>query len=67
MLDGQFIDEMAQTFPIDRLLQQCHATVTTRAPTYWRGETPSRHARILLPLWGDGHISMILGAVAATG
>jgi hypothetical protein len=64
-LEGQFVDEVAQVFPIDRLLQQCHVTITTHAPTYWRGETPSRHARILLPLWGDGHISMILGGIAA--
>jgi hypothetical protein len=65
MLEGQFLDEVAQTFPIGRLLPQCDATLTIRAPTYWRGETPSHHARILWPLWGDGHISMILGAVAA--
>jgi len=64
-LEGQFVDEVAQVFPIDRLLQQCHATIATHAPTYWRSETSSRHARILLPLWGNGHISMFLGGIAA--
>lgn len=65
-LEGQFIDEVALTFPLDQLLLQCRATIRTRAPTYWRSATDPRHGRILLPLWGDGHISMILGAIATT-
>jgi hypothetical protein len=37
--------------------------VEARAPTYYRdAEGPS--SRLLLPMWGDGRISMLLGAVA---
>jgi hypothetical protein len=63
-LEGQFVDEVPSTFPLDELPDQCRATTLTRASTYYDGGTELR--RLLLPLWGDGHISMILGAFVTT-
>jgi hypothetical protein len=55
----KFIDEIEPRSPFDYLLSQCFATLEARAPTYHRGA----HGRLLLPMWGDGHIGMLLGAV----
>ncbi len=60
-LAGLFADEIAIGPPLDYFLAQCSATVEARAATYYRGGT---YARILLPLWGEGHIQMLLGGVA---
>ena len=59
-LAGTFADEIAVGPPLDFFLAQCSATVEARAPTYYRGKT---YARILLPLWGEGHIQMLLGGI----
>jgi hypothetical protein len=59
-LRGKFIDEMALTGRLANLRAQASATVAARAPTFDRGDG---YARILLPMWGDGHIGMLLGAV----
>ena len=59
-VNGKFLDEFALRDPFGYLRAQASATVETRAPTYY--ESPG-YARLLLPLWGDGHISMLLGAV----
>jgi len=68
---GHFIDEIELRNPFEYLRAQCSATVESRAPTYYRrgpsGPEPSHRAssysRLLLPLWGNGHIGMVLGAV----
>jgi hypothetical protein len=59
-VNGQFIDEVELQAPFTDLHRQCSATIATRAPTYFAG---SGYGRILLPMWGDGHIGMLLGAV----
>ena len=64
---GSFFDEVTLPHPFENLRAQCSATVAARAPTYYRHEaanaTPA-YARLLLPMWGDGCISMLLGAIA---
>lgn len=70
-LTGKFLDEIVQPHPFEYLRAQCSVTVELRAPTYYRHATaeprtagPSiTYARLLLPMWGDGHIGMLLGAV----
>jgi hypothetical protein len=59
-LRGKFIDEVALSGRLQYLRAQASATVEARAPTYYRGAGCSR---ILLPMWGDGHIGMLLGAL----
>lgn len=65
-LGGKFLDETDLKRPFEFLLSQCAATVECAAPTYFRAEaaTPP-YARLLLPLWGEGQISMLLGAIDA--
>jgi hypothetical protein len=60
-LRGKFIDEATLTGPLENLRAQASATVAARAPTFHRGND---YTRILLPMWGDGRIGMLLGAVA---
>jgi hypothetical protein len=68
-LAGQFIDEIDLKPPFDLLRTQCCATVESAEPTYLKQEAkdkanaPKAYARLLLPLWGDGRISMLLGIV----
>lgn len=57
---GKFLDELELRAPFGYLRAQCSATVEARAPTHYAGDG---YARILLPMWGDGHIGMLLGAV----
>jgi hypothetical protein len=61
-LAGLQADDLTVRPPLDFLLSQCSATVEGRAPTYYAGKD---YARLLLPLWGEGHIHMLLGGVAA--
>ncbi|NIX77542.1 PAS domain-containing protein [Microvirga terricola] len=66
-LAGRFTDEVEQRPPLDSLTQQCAATVAQRKPTYFRIETSglkTGYTRLLLPTWGDGHVMLLLGAVA---
>jgi hypothetical protein len=74
-ISGGFLDEIDPRNPFEYLRSQCSATVEGRAPTYYRhaagaapqGRTAQGYARILLPLWGEGRISMLLGAIGGTG
>jgi hypothetical protein len=65
-LSSKFIDEtdLGDKFAFPRA--QASATVEARAPTYYRygsrGLSPG-FARLLLPLWGDGRISILLGGI----
>ena len=65
---GKFSDELAEHAPLEGLTAQCSATIARRAPTYYRSEATAKNAkavtRLLLPTWGEGHIAMLLGAVA---
>jgi hypothetical protein len=71
-ITGKFTDEIDLHPPIDELTGQCRATVTRRAPTYFRHAAAGKaqpaygigYSRLLLPLWGNGRIEMLIGAVA---
>ncbi|WP_445503513.1 hypothetical protein [Microvirga sp. G4-2] len=62
---GEFSDEIAQNAPLEDLTEQCRMTVSQRAPTYYRSPSNS-YARLVLPTWGEGHVTLLLGAVAKT-
>ena len=55
-----FVHETARRSPFDFLESQAEATVESAKPTYYRA---SGYSRILLPMWGDGRLGMLLGAV----
>jgi hypothetical protein len=59
-LSGRFIDEVDLAAPLAFLRAQASATVEARAPTCY---AHNGAARLLLPLWGDGHVSLLLGAI----
>jgi hypothetical protein len=66
-LAGRFTDEIEPRAPLDSLTQQCVATVAQREPTYFRAETAglkTGYARLLLPTWGEGHVMLLVGAIA---
>ena len=70
-IGNRFLDEIELHAPFVELTLQCKATVESCAPTYYRqtaarkgeAENPGGYARLLLPLWGNGRIEMLLGAV----
>lgn len=65
-LEGCFLDETELPRPLAFLRAQCSATLEAGRPTGWRvdaDEGGPAYARLLLPMWGDGRISMLLGAV----
>jgi len=66
-LVGKFLDELEARDPLRYLNSQSSATVESHAPTYYRSLEVERrgYSRLLLPMWGDGHIGMLLGAVTA--
>jgi len=64
---GRFIDEITLGGPFDYLRAQASATVERGAPSLYRHDGEEPYARLLLPLWADGHIAMLLGAVERAG
>lgn len=56
---GSFADELEPHMPLEFFRAQASATAEGRAPTY---QHQGSVARLLLPMWGDGRISMLLGA-----
>ena len=62
-VEGVFADEIFPKAPLDYFLSQCSACAEGHAPTYYRSAHPASYARLLLPLWGDGHVNALLGAV----
>jgi hypothetical protein len=72
-LISAFSDEIEIRFPFKYFNSQCFATVETRAATLYRhlladaGDAPRKaeeYSRLLLPMWGEGHAGMLLGALA---
>jgi len=70
-LATKFLDEIDIRPPLRFLLSQCSATVESGEPTLYRHPAESRdgsnkrgYSRLLLPLWGEGHIGMLLGCFA---
>ena len=74
-IGNKFLGEIDLHTPFDELTLQCKATVEGCAPTYYcqtavregDAEHPGGYVRLLLPLWGDGRIEMLLGAVVLKG
>jgi hypothetical protein len=62
---GKFVDEIRPRTPFDYLRSQCSATVEGRRPTFlhYRSSEVGAFSRLFLPMWGDGRIGMLLGAV----
>lgn len=58
-LADKFADEVEAKGPLALFLSQASATADTRTPTFYQGD----YARLLLPLWGNGYVSAILGGV----
>jgi hypothetical protein len=59
-LRGKFIDEVALSGRLQYLRAQASATVEARAPTFY---SAGGFTRLLLPMWGDGRIGMLFGAL----
>jgi hypothetical protein len=66
---GLFIDEISASPPLDFLGSQCSATVEAAAPTYLEGALADGrvYRRLVLPMWGDGRFSMLLGVIDWSG
>ena len=62
-LAGKFSDDVEQSGPLEEFTEQCRLTIAQRAPTYFRSPS-GNYARILLPTWGEGHVMLLLGAIA---
>lgn len=62
-LAGLFLDEAAMPGYFEFLASQCAATTECRGPTFYRSQRELGYSRLLLPMWGEGRISLILGAV----
>jgi hypothetical protein len=68
---GKFLDEVEAKDPLSYLISQSSATVESGAPTFFRYDrgkskpagSAAPYSRLLLPLWGDGRIGMLLGAL----
>lgn len=60
---GKFADDLELQRPFRFLRAQCSATAEARAPTFYR-DNGDGSSRLLLPAWGDGRVSMLLGAIA---
>jgi hypothetical protein len=62
---GKFTDDVDLRQPVDRLTDQCRATIERRAPTWFQqAGNGSGYSRLVLPLWGNGHIEMLLAAAS---
>ena len=56
-LQGTFTYEIDIHSPVEFLRAQASATAEGGAPTYYATDT---YTRLLLPLWGEGHVGMLL-------
>jgi hypothetical protein len=66
---GKFTNEIEPKPPFNYLTAQCSSTAESRAPTYYERKAnkdsgEQAYARLLLPLWGEGSVRMLLGAIA---
>ena len=62
-LDDLFADELGQpAAPLNYFVAQCSATIEAGTPTYYSHSQNPEYQRLLLPLWGDGHVNAILAA-----
>ena len=68
---GKFLDEIEIKAPFEYLMAQSNATIESRVPSFYASVSSSspshqrdRYARVLLPMWGNGRIEMMLGAIS---
>jgi hypothetical protein len=62
-LCGTFLDEARLPRPFEFLASQCAATIECGEPTFYRHDVERPYTRLLLPLWAEGRISTLLGAL----
>jgi hypothetical protein len=69
---GKFVDKIDVATPFEFFVAPASATIEARAPTFFHhapetgsGQQQHGYARLLLPMWGNGRIEMMLGAIAA--
>ncbi len=65
---GRFLDEISAGSSLSYLLAQSCATIEAGRPTFCHfaaSGSDRGFSRILLPAWADGHIDLLLGAIAA--
>ena len=61
----RFADEMDVKAPFEYFTSQSSATIEGGVPTYYRNVSRNTgYSRLLLPMWGNGRIEMMLGAIA---
>jgi len=58
-LADRFSDEIAPSSPLEFFNAQASATMEAHGPTVHQGPG---YRRLLAPMWGDGRVSMLLGA-----
>jgi len=68
-LGDMFLDDVNLHFPFEYMRAQASAAVESGAPNYYShaanaGENKPAYERLILPLWGDGHTSLLLVAVS---
>jgi len=56
---GKFVDELEAKGPLVYFMAQASTTVEATQPTYYHDGI----ARLLLPLWGGGYVSMLFGTI----
>ena len=57
---GLFLDEIEPGLPLNLIQSQASAAAELRMPSFYAGDD---YLRLLLPAWGDGHVSALLGFV----
>ena len=64
-MTGRFIDEIPPVSDFSYLRAQSSATLEAAEPTFFRMSEDSGRSfgRLLLPMWGNGQINMLLGAI----
>lgn len=63
-LAGRFLDDTDLDAPFEFLRAQATATVEAAAPTWFRREGErAAQARLILPAWGEGRVSLLVVAV----
>jgi hypothetical protein len=67
-ISGKFVDELERKPPIEHLEAQCRVAVEHQSPTCFQGSpstSAESYSRMVLPLWGEGRVSMLLAAILA--
>lgn len=65
-LGGRFLDEVAPHAPLEGLSALCETAVNKqRHCSEIRGRGDQQYARLVLPFWGNGHVDMLLVAIAS--